>query len=630
MTADSAMIAIARFASIAFGVARRRPRLVRINSADLICHPPGSGGRSTIRPFLCSVFPRIEQDLPTVTIIPARVLVLLWCFGSPGAALAAAAVSADHAMVVTEQHLASAVGTEILKQGGNAVDAAVAVGYAEAVVYPCCGNLGGGGFMTIHLASGRDTFIDFRETAPGEASAGMYLGRDGKPVADLSRFGYRAVAVPGTVLGLDTALREYGRLPRAVVMAPAIRLAKTGFVLGDGDLHTFVPATRLKEDPVAAKIFRHADGTPLQAGDRLVQPDLAALLEAIAAKGPKAFYRGAVPKAIAGAAAAGGGVITGDDFLRYRIAETVPVRCQYRGYVFVSAPPPSSGGVALCEILNVLSGYDLGKLGYHRAASVHLIAEAMRHAFMDRNTYLGDPAFHDNPVAHLLSADYAAAIRAKILPDRATPSTAVQPGDPPHERLETTHYSIVDQAGNAVAVTYTLNGYFGAQVAAPGTGVLLNDEMDDFTTAPGQPNMFGLVQGAANAIAPGKRSLSSMTPTIVLKDGKVAMVLGSPNGPRIISTVLQTALNVIDYGMGLQDAVDAPRFHLQWLPDVLFTEPGAFSAETTTALERMGYQIKQIPPFGASEAIAVTIGHGKRVLVGAHDPRSPAGAAAGY
>ena len=546
------------------------------------------------------------------------------------AAQASEGVIGQHGMVVTEQALASEVGAAILKRGGNAVDAAVAVGYAEAVVYPCCGNLGGGGFMTIHLASGRDAFIDFRETAPGGAYAQMYLDAGGKPVPSLSRLGYRAVAVPGTVLGLETARKRYGTLSRAEIMAPAIRLAADGFVLGAGDLRVLEPATALQHDPAAAQVFQRPDGSALQVGDRLRQPDLASLLKKISAHGPRAFYRGDVPLAVGRAAKNGGGVIAASDFKAYRVAQASPVHCRYRGYDFLSAPPPSSGGVALCEILNILEGYDLKGLGYHTAASAHVIAEAMRHAFMDRNAYLGDPAFHANPIKHLLAKDYAAAIRAQIMPGKATPSRMVQPGVAPHERLETTHFSVVDAAGNAVAVTYTLNGYFGAQVMAPGTGVLLNDEMDDFTTAPGAPNMFGLVQGAANSIAPGKRPLSSMSPTIVLRNGKVVMVLGSPNGPRIISTVLQTALNVIDYGMGIQDAVDAPRFHEQWLPDVLFVEPGTFAPAEAKALAAMGYSLKEIPPFGASESILIRADGAGRHLVGAHDPRSPAGAAVGY
>ena len=484
---------------------------------------------------------------PLKLISPRLLNVLIFGMLLGPTAQATEGVAGEHGMVVTEQALASAVGTAILKQGGNAIDAAVAVGYAEAVVYPCCGNLGGGGFMTIHLASGKSTFIDFRETAPGGAAAGMYLDAGGKPVPTLSRLGYRAVAVPGTVLGLETALKRYGTLSRAEVMRPAIRLAADGFLLGAGDLRVLAPATALQNDPAAARIFRRRDGSPLQVGDRLRQHDLATLLRHISAEGPRAFYQGKIPFAIGQAAKAGGGVIVASDFKAYRVAEVSPIHCSYRGFDFLSAPPPSSGGVALCEILNILEGYDLKGLGYHTAASAHVIAEAMRHAFMDRNAYLGDPAFHANPIDHLLGKDYAAAIRAKILPDKATPSSGVQPGAAPHERLETTHYSVVDAAGNAVAVTYTLNGYFGAQVMAPGTGVLLNDEMDDFTTAPGAPNMFGLVQGAANSILPGKRPLSSMSPTIVLRNGRVVMVLGSPNGPRIISTVLQTALNVIDY-----------------------------------------------------------------------------------
>ena len=543
---------------------------------------------------------------------------------------AAQAVSAKHGMVVTEQRIASQVGVDILRSGGNAVDAAVAVGYAEAVVHPCCGNIGGGGFMVIHLAQGKDIFIDFRETAPAASSATMFLDAQGNVIKDSSTYGYRAVAVPGTVLGLDSALKEYGTLSRAKVMGPAIKLARYGFVLTKADIDTLRPATRLKDDKAAARIFRRKNGTPLRAGDLLVQRDLARTLTAIERRGPQAFYRGDIPKAIEAAAKAGNGVIAAADFANYKIAESDPVQCRYRGYVFLSAPPPSSGGVALCEILNVLELYDLKALGFHTADSIHVMVEAMRHAFMDRNTYLGDPAFVQNPVERLTSKVYAALIRQKILPDKATPSSEIVPGAAPHEKLETTHYSIVDAQGNAVSVTYTINGYFGAQVMAPGTGFLLNDEMDDFTSSPGTPNMFGLVQGQANAIAPGKRPLSSMTPTIVTKDGKVYMVLGSPNGPRIISVTLQTALNVIDYGMTIGQAVAAPRIHEQWLPDAIFAEAKALSPPVQDELEHRGYTIKPIPPFGASEAIKIGTKDGLPLLQGANDPRSKAGAAIGY
>ena len=542
----------------------------------------------------------------------------------PAFAAAPAAVESDKFMVVTANRLASEAGAEMLRAGGNAVDAAVAVGYALAVVDPCCGNIGGGGFLVAHLADGRDVFLNFRETAPAAATADMYLNAAGNVVPAASVFGWRAVAVPGTVLGLDTALARYGTMKRAQAMAPAIRLAREGFVLSRAETG-LLDAGPLNADPAAAAVFRHADGSRLRPGERLVQPALADTLAAIAAQGPDAFYRGRIPAAVEAAAHAGGGIITAADFAAYRVTEDAPVGCTYRGYAILSAPPPSSGGVTLCEILNILQGYDLHGMGFHSAASVHVMAEAMRHAFLDRNTLLGDPAFVRNPVERLLSADYAADIREKI-GERATPSADFGPGTPPHEKPETTHYSVMDAAGSAVAVTYTINGAFGAGVMAPGAGFLLNDEMDDFAGKPGTANMFGLVQGEANAIAPGKRPLSSMAPTVVLRGGHVAMVLGSPGGSHIITTVLETALNVIDHGMTPQQAVDAPRLHLQYLPDVLFAEDSALTPDTAALLRWMGYSITSAPPWGASELILVAP-DGK--LLGANDPRRPAGAAVG-
>jgi gamma-glutamyltranspeptidase/glutathione hydrolase len=560
------------------------------------------------------------------------------------------AVEAPHGVVVASQHLASEIGAEILKAGGNAVDAAVAVGYAQAVTNPCCANIGGGGFMVIHLAKDdRDVFVNFRETAPAAATRTMYLDAQGQPIKGASLSGYRAVATPGTVLGLDTALREYGTLTRAQAMAPAIKLAREGFVLTRADTDIVdAGAPRIKPDPVAAKIFLRPDGSPLQPGDRLVQPDLADTLQAIADKGPDAFYRGDVARRIEAAMAANGGIMTAKDLADYTIGESAPLACSYRGYRFASAPPPSSGGATLCEILNILEGYDLRALGFHSAESVHLMIEAMRHAYMDRNTYLGDPAFVKNPLDRLLSKDYAAQIRATIEPDKATPSKAVQPGVPPHEKTETTHYSVIDGQGNAVAVTYTVNGIFGAAVIAPGTGFFLNDEMDDFTIKPGVANMFGLVQGEANSIAPGKRPLSSMAPTLVTKDGRIVLALGSPGGSRIITIVLETALNVIDYAMQPQEAVDAPRIHHQWLPDEVFAEPFALSPDTTKLLQAMGYKITTQTPWGAAEIAAVpapepagggpassgndsTFGGNMRpgYVYGASDDRRPAGLAVG-
>jgi gamma-glutamyltranspeptidase / glutathione hydrolase len=557
--------------------------------------------------------------------------------------------AAANGMVVAEQRLAAEIGVDILKAGGNAVDAAVAVGYALAVVHPCCGNLGGGGFMTIHLADGRDSFLDFREKAPLAASETMYLDARGELVPGRSTRGYLAVGVPGSPLGLDTALRRYGTMARAEIMAPAIRLARDGFVLAQGDVDILDTGARaFAEEPNVAAIFLK-DGKPYRAGDRLVQPLLAATLETLAQEGPDAFYRGRLGAALVEASRARGGILAEADLAQYTVEETAPVRCAYRGITIVSAPPPSSGGTTLCEILNILQGYDMRELGFHSARGIHLMVEAMRHAFVDRNAYLGDPAFVANPLEQLLSESHAAAIRASIDDFRATPSSAVAAGTPPHEGANTTHFSVVDKAGNAVAVTYTLNSYFGAKVIAGDTGFFLNDEMDDFTAKPGVANALGLVQGAANAIKPGKRPLSSMSPTIALRDGKVFMALGSPGGGRIITIVVETISNVVDHGMTVSEAVNAPRIHHQWLPDVIHVEPFALSPDTARLLAAMGHKIVEQAPWGAAEAILVgprsaggtaaeiaiddsTHGGGVKpgMLYGANDARRPAGAAIGY
>lgn len=560
------------------------------------------------------------------------------------------AVEAKNGMVVTSQHLASQVGVDILKLGGNAIDAAVAVGYAQAVVNPCCGNIGGGGFMTVHLADGTDTFINFRETAPAAANANMYLDAEGNVKKGASLYGYLAAGVPGTVLGMETARVKYGKLSREQVMAPAIKLAREGFILTRADTDILdTTIARFKQDPESAKIFLRADGTPLQPGDRLLQSDLANTLTAIAKEGPDAFYKGKIPEAVEAAAKQGGGILTATDFANYKVTETPPITCSYRGYKFVSAPPPSSGGVTLCEILNVVEGYDLKSMGFNSAAAIHTMTEAMRHAYMDRNTYLGDPEFVKNPIDRLVSKSYAEEIRKKIVADKATPSENVQPGMEPHEKPETTHYSIVDHDGNAVSTTYTVNGRFGAVVIAPGTGFFLNDEMDDFTVKVGEKNLYGLVQGTANSIAPGKRPLSSMSPTLVTKDNKIFMVLGSPGGSRIITITLQTALNVIDHGMAPQEAVDAPRIHHQWLPDEVYYEQRGVSADTLKILAGMGYKMVEQTPWGAAELILVGLpgaagvspansGNDSAVsgkvregyLYGANDVRRPAGSAVGY
>jgi gamma-glutamyltranspeptidase/glutathione hydrolase len=579
--------------------------------------------------------------------------VALLCAG-PAAGASKPALEAAHGMVVSAQHLASDVGVEILKQGGNAIDAAVAVGYAEAVTNPCCGNLGGGGFMVIHLGkSGTNVFVNFRETAAAAATADMYLGPDGAPVRGASFEGYRSVAVPGTVLGLETALKRYGSLPRAKVMAPAIRLAREGFILTRGDTDIIdAGARRFRSDPQAAQVFLHPDGSAYQPGERLVQAQLARTLEAIARRGSDAFYksgeRAGNAELLAQAMREHGGIITAADLARYTVTESDPVYCSYRGYQIASAPPPSSGGTTLCEILKILEGYDLKGMGFHSAAAVHLMIEAMRHAYVDRNSLLGDPAFVRNPVEKLLTPEYVALIRAQIDPLRAGSSTLIKPGTPPHEKPETTHYSVADEQGNAVSVTYTINGLFGAAVMAPGTGYMLNDEMDDFTVKPGVPNIFGLVQGAANAIAPGKRPLSSMSPTLVLKNGRVAMVVGSPGGSRIITITLEVLLNLIDYGMEPQEAVNATRLHHQWLPDAIFAEAYALSADTVQALQARGYTVVEQSPWGAAELIVIpqvdsggvratsgsdaALGGRLRagMMYGASDDRRAAGSAAGY
>ncbi|MCI4231188.1 gamma-glutamyltransferase, partial [Dickeya dianthicola] len=452
------------------------------------------------------------------------------------------------------------------------------------------------------------------------------------------------------VLGLETAREKYGKLTREQVMTPAIKLAREGFILTRGDTDILdTTVKRFKQNPESARIFLHPDGSALQPGDKLVQTDLAATLQTISDQGPEAFYRGTLPQIIEDAAKKSGGILTAADFANYRVTETQPITCSYRGYQFISSPPPSSGGITMCETLNILEGYDLKSMGFNSAQAIHVMTEAMRHAYMDRNTYLGDPEFVKNPVDRLLSKAYAAEIRKKIDDTRATPSEQVKPGMEPHEKPETTHYSIVDSQGNAVSTTYTVNGRFGAVVIAPGTGFFLNDEMDDFTVKVGEKNLYGLVQGERNAIAPGKRPLSSMSPSLVTKDGKIFLVLGSPGGSRIISITLQSALNILDFGMLPQEAVDAPRIHHQWLPDEVYYEQRGLSADTLTLLKERGYKMMEQTPWGATELIMVGLagvegvipansGNDSAVsgkvregyLYGANDSRRPAGAAIGY
>lgn len=544
----------------------------------------------------------------------------------------------EHGMVVTAQHLASEVGVEVLKKGGNAVDAAVAVGYALAVVYPNAGNIGGGGFMTIRFKDGKSTFLDFRERAPLAATKTMYLDKDGNPVKGASLDGYLAVGVPGSVAGFEMAREKYGTLSRQDLMAPAISYAKDGFILNQGDAASFSSsAARLAKDPAAAAIFLKPDGKSYAIGERLVQPDLAASLAAISEKGPDAFYKGAIADAIVKASGAKGGILARQDFEQYAVRELKPVTCSYRGYEITSSPPPSSGGVIICEILNVLEGYPLSYLGAGSAETVHVMVEAMRHAYVDRNSALGDPDFVDNPVSKLLDKTYAKDIREKIDPFRAGVSKDLMPKGF-GESKETTHYSIIDNDGNAVAVTYTLNGSFGAGVVADGTGILLNNEMDDFTQKPGVPNLYGLVQGEANAIQPKKTPLSSMSPTVVAKDGKPFMVIGSPGGSRIITITLEAIVNVIDHGMNIQEAIDAPRIHHQWLPDTVYIEPFGLSPDTEKLLAGMGYHLDPSDAtwgqaagilVGGKSLAEIEKGGGARYN-GAIDSRAASGEALGY
>jgi gamma-glutamyltranspeptidase/glutathione hydrolase len=543
----------------------------------------------------------------------------------------------SHAMVVSEQHYATQAGVDILRRGGNAVDAAIAVAYALAVVDPCCGNIGGGGFMLVRMHNGLERFIDFREKAPLRANPHMFLDTSGNVIPHASTKGYLAVGVPGTVMGMEAARAEFGTLPRTVLMAPAIRLAQNGYRVQQGDAAIFSGAAaegysgafRFGNQPNVRDIFM-SDGHLPQAGDVLRQPQLAATLRLIAKSGTREFYQGSIAQAIVKASYEGGGMLAMDDFKNYAVEEQTPIHCSYRGYQISSAPPPSSGGVTLCEILNTVSAYPLHTWGWHSAQSVHYVIEAERRAYADRNTYLGDPAFVKNPVTDLLSDAYAAKLRDSIQPDKATPSVNVHPGLGPlaHENDDTTHFSIVDKWGNAVAVTYTINDWFGAGVIAGDTGFFLNDEMDDFTSKPGVPNMFGLVQGVRNDIKSGKRPLSSMTPVIVTKDGKLFMVTGSPGGSRIITIVLSTIENVVDYGMNVQQAVNAPRLHMQWLPDEIQMEPGALDQPAMDQLQAMGYTFKGIPSWGSAQA--VLIDPKTKTLYGGTDRRHPAGLAAGY
>jgi gamma-glutamyltranspeptidase/glutathione hydrolase len=514
-----------------------------------------------------------------------------------------------------------------MQRGGNAVDAAVAVGFALAVTLPTAGNLGGGGFMLVRLRDGKTTFLDFREKAPAAARPDMYLDKQGNYVRDSSLVGYRAIGVPGSVAGLAEAQCRFGKLSLRQVMDPAIRLAEEGFPVNASLAESLRESKVLPQFPESRRIFQR-DGRFYEMGERFRQPELARTLRRIARGGAEEFYRGAMARELAAGLQKHGGLITEEDLRNYEVKAREPLTGTYRGYELITAPPPSSGGVALLEILNILEGTEYAAGGHLSASSIHWMAEAMRRAFADRAEYLGDPDFTPLPVRGLISKPYAAELRRGIDPEAATPSTRVQPGKPPRdESPQTTHYSIVDRDGSAVSCTTTLNTSFGSGVTAEGLGFLLNNEMDDFAVAPGVPNTYGLIQGKANEIQPGKRPVSSMTPTIVARDGKLYLVVGSPGGPRIITTVLQVITNLIDFKLNVQQAVDAPRFHHQWLPDTLFMEEVGFSPDTLALLRRRGHTVELQNLWSIAQAVLIDPATGDRL--GASDSRGP-GRAVGY
>jgi len=535
-------------------------------------------------------------------------------------------VRARHGMVVAMEALAADVGVGVLQKGGNAVDAAVAVGFALAVTHPFAGNLGGGGYMLIRLADGRATFIDFRERAPEKASRDMYLDAQGN-LTRASIEGWRSSGVPGTVRGFEVAVNKYGRKTWAENMAPAIVLASKGFPLSYALAEGLKGSRSLGGDPESTRIFQKG-GAFYEMGETLVQPDLAGTLARISANGASEFYEGETATRLAGEMAKHGGLISRSDLANYRAIERTPLQGTYKGYTVITAPPSSSGGIALLEMLGILDGTGYEKGGLGSASVIHYQAEAMRRAYADRNEYVGDPDFVKVPIAGLLAPDYLARLRGTIDPERATPSAEVRPGRPAgSESQETTHYSVVDSEGNAVAVTYTLNGGYGNGITVPGLGFLLNNEMDDFSAKPGSANMFGLVQGERNAIQPGKRPLSSMTPTILLRDGKLFMTAGAPGGSRISTAVMQVILNVVDFGMNVQDAIDAPRVHHQWQPDRLSLERG-ISPDTVAILKARGYEVDYSPGVVLAQVAAIVSDGGW--LQGGSDGRSATGKAVGY
>ncbi|EAA5903194.1 gamma-glutamyltransferase [Salmonella enterica] len=537
-------------------------------------------------------------------------------------------VRATQGMVASVDAMATQVGVDILKQGGNAVDAAVAVGYALAVTHPQAGNLGGGGFMLLRTKDGATTAIDFREMAPAGATRDMFLDEQGNPDSKKSLTSPLASGTPGTVAGLSLALEKYGSLPLNSVVRPAIKLAQEGFIVNDAladDLKTY--GSEVLPHHENSKAIFWKDGEPLKKGDKLVQQDLANSLTMIAENGPDAFYKGEIARQIAQQMQQNGGLITTDDLAAYQAVERTPVSGEYRGYQIFSMPPPSSGGIHIVQILNILENFDMKKYGFGSADAIQIMAEAEKYAYADRSEYLGDPDFVSVPWQALTSKAYAKSIAGQIDINKAKPSSEIRPGKlAPYESDQTTHFSVVDKDGNAVAVTYTLNTTFGTGIVAGNTGILLNNQMDDFSAKPGVPNVYGLVGGEANAVGPKKRPLSSMSPTIVVKDGKTWLVTGSPGGSRIITTVLQMVVNTIDFGMNVAEATNAPRFHHQWLPDELRVEKG-FSPDTLKLLEQKGQKVALKEAMGSTQSIMVGP---DGELYGASDPRSVDDLTAGY
>jgi gamma-glutamyltranspeptidase/glutathione hydrolase len=528
--------------------------------------------------------------------------------------------STDGAVIATSKY-ATEAGRRILGEGGNAVDAAVAVGYTMAVTHPVAGNLGGGGFAIIRMADGKTYSLDFREMAPGKATRNMYLDVAGNVVPKLSLDGYLAAGVPGTIAGMSAMLDRFGTKKLAYLIQPAIHYAGKGFVISTRNAETFAEhKDRLFKYASSRKYFLKPDGSLYKEGDVLVQKDLVKTLRLIAKQGPKAFYEGPIAELIEKDMKANGGMMTKEDLKRYKPIWREVVRGTYRGYEIISMGPPSSGGTHIIQMLNILEGYNLQAMGHNSAATVNVMAEAMRFAYADRSEYMGDPDFVKVPMDILTSKSYAERLRSRIRQGTATPSDQVRPGTSFPEGTNTTHYSVVDRWGNAVAITYTINDYYGSAAAVDGAGFLLNNEMDDFAIKPGVPNLYGLLGGDANAVESYKRPLSSMSPTIILKDGQVYLVLGSPGGSRIITTVMQVILNVVDHGMTIREAVDAPRVHLQWIPDELRIEKNGLSADTIAKLTAMGYKVQVRGNMGDVNAIMVD--PKTRACLIASDPRN--------